>query len=702
MIYKKIKRNCIIIFLSIIACICLFASCESLFSQEDSNTLQGELSAPKNVKIENETLVWDEVENATGNLIDINGEEYESETNSLDIFLITTIPKSYTMKVMALGNLKNLADSAWSETTEYKLDVKEMDFVLRGIKNNTECEILSATPGGSSGKLVIPAMAPNGIPITRIASFAFKNCTELTGVLVPSNIRAIRENAFEGCTSLRRVFCSDGLEDVSQEAFLGCTDLMQITLPDSVTNISVRAFKDCESLTNIRLPLGLTTLDCDSFQNCSSLTELYIHEGIKVISKGFSGCDSLTSITVAENNPTYKSEQNCIIRKRDNALISYHDKGVIPDCVKSISAMAFYHSNLTEIVIPGNVETIYSNAFDFCENLQSITFLEGVKAIGNPEMPNVVTQEVFIFCVNLTEINFPSSVEFIAPGITASTNVKSLIVQEGNPIYKSDGNCVIRKSDNELVTGCKASVIPDYVKGIGNGAFYGCTPTEVVIPNGVEYIGSNCFEDGSLEKISLPNTLQTIGILAFANNPSLKHVAIPSSVREIAEKAFFECYFLTVILPESVETIGSWAFDNAYIYTSASQDWNLWPKGWARKTNSPFQGLSKPNWHGDSSHLAYKCELGYDNGIPYVTSFTWEPTVNSGSPSVIFGSLDFYSGGRIPVREGYTFMGWATEPNSNTVVIGKTTESDGAEYTLYLEELKELFPLGAVLYAVWA
>ena len=263
-------------------------------------------------------------------------------------------------------------------------------------------------------------------------------------------------------------------------------------------------------------------------------------------------------------------------------------------------------------------------------------------------------------------------------------------MQEGNPIYKSDGNCIIRKADNELVTGCKASVIPDYVKGIGNGAFKGCTPNEVVIPNGVEYIGSSCFEDGSLESILLPNTLQTIGILAFANNSSLKYVAIPSSVREIGEKAFLECGKLTVMLPKSVEIIGSWAFDMAYIYTSQSQYWELWPKGWA-------QVKGDTSW-GGGSKVTYQCEFGYDGGIPYVVSYTWEAGTNGE------GATTLGSGGNIliPVREGYTFMGWATEPNSDTVVVGKTTEADGREYTLHRDVVQELFPLGAVLYAVWA
>lgn len=697
MIYKKTIRKCCIIFLSIIACICLFVACSS--PQESSNTLQVELSTPTNVKIENETLIWDEVENATAYLIDINGKKYESQTNSLDIFLITTIPKSYTMKVMALGDLHNLVDSAWSESTEYKLDLEEMNFALQRFNNNTECKILSATPGGSSGKLLIPTMTLDGIPITIIAENAFEDCTGLTGVVISPNIRSIQANAFKGCTSLKRVLCSDGLEKISGSAFQGCTNLMKITLPDSVTSIGSQAFKDCESLTNIRIPLALTSLDCSSFQNCSSLTEINIHEGIKVISKAFSGCESLTSITVEKNNPTYKSEQNCIIRKRDNALISYHDSGVIPDCVKSISAMAFYRSKLTEIIIPGNVETIYANAFNSCENLQSITFLEGVKAIGNPGF-NATVQSVFHNCTNLTKIILPSSVEFIAPGMTGSTNVKNLIMHESNPIYKSDGNCIVRKSNNELVAGCKASVIPDYVKGIGDGAFYGCTPTEIAIPSGIEHIGEQSFSEGILEKVSLPNTLQTIGDLAFAYNPSLKYVAIPSSVRAIGEKAFVDCGNLTVILPESVETIGSWAFQSAYIYTSASQGSTLWPKGWARQTYDQLTPLCKPNWHGDTSYIAYKCELGYDNGIPYVTSFAWEPRVSAGS--VILSSLGFYNGGKVPVREGHTFIGWATEPNSDAVVIGKKTMSDGSEYTLYREDLKELFPLGVVLYAVWA
>ena len=41
-----------------------------------------------------------------------------------------------------------------------------------------------------------------------------------------------------------------------------------------------------------------------------------------------------------------------------------------------------------------------------------------------------------------------------------------ITIDEDNPIYKVDSNCIITKEDNVLVVGTNYSVIPEYVTEI--------------------------------------------------------------------------------------------------------------------------------------------------------------------------------------------------------------------------------------------
>lgn len=58
---------------------------------------------------------------------------------------------------------------------------------------------------GASGDLLLPAALENK-PITAIAPEAFRDNTELTGVLIPDTVTAIGDNAFAGCTGLVNVY----------------------------------------------------------------------------------------------------------------------------------------------------------------------------------------------------------------------------------------------------------------------------------------------------------------------------------------------------------------------------------------------------------------------------------------------------------------------------------------------------------------
>lgn len=706
MVYKRIKRNCICIFLLLLSCLCLLTACKEKNGEESSNQTaqQIQLKFPKNITVDEETesLVWDEVENATGYIIDINGEEYESETNRLDIFLIMdSFDETYKIKVKALGNEEGVKESRWSNTKSYRyssIAIEDFEFIYtKAFKPLYPAHYgIKSIPKTTRGRVLLPTKHPSGVAITTIDGNAIKDCPEVTSIVIPEQytdpwIGGIGRVA-KNCAKLKRVHLPDSLEVV--QGVENCPNLTEIHLPNALTDIGQGAFRGCTSLSNITLPNTLESLSLTAFNGCTSLKELHIPASVtKIANDGLSGCyDSFMTITIAQENEKYKVDNNCIIQKEDNALTAVFaqsevpnyitsigrnvfyganiTKFVIPDSVKKIETWAFKECKLTEIVIPGTVEEIGMQAFENCVDLRSVTLSEGIKSMdGN----------VFGGCNKLEELIFPASMEKIS-NARGCDNLTRLVVQDGNPVYKSDGNCIIRKSDNELIAGCKTSVIPDYVKGIGKSAFNRCAITELVIPNGVEYIGTSAFSGSSLKKVSLPNTLQSIGERAFSNCSALEYVAIPNSVKEIGTAAF-EGEKMCVVLPETVESIGpgGLVFDVHTIYTSLSSAEDA-PEGW--------------NWQysNSSDTTVYGCEFGYEDGIPYVKSVAWDTD----------NAEEIGENALIPVREGYTFMGWATEPNSNTVVIGKTTESDGAEYTLYVEELEERFPFGVVLYAVWA
>ncbi len=229
-------------------------------------------------------------------------------------------------------------------------------------------------------------------------------------------------------------------------------------------------------------------------------------EGKKVICIGeraFWGCGSLTSV-------------------------------MIPNSVISIGAFAFEGCNgLTSITIPNSVTSIGAGAFRECNSLASITISNSVTSIGiaafqacngltNITIPNSVVDIgdlAFAYCENLTSITIPNSVTSIGKKIfVCSEKLNSIKVEAGNTKYDSRENCnaIIETDSNTLISGCKATIIPNSVTGIGDYAFDGC--------NG-------------LRNITIPNSMVSIGGGAFYGCNGLTSITIPNSVTSIGKKA---------------------------------------------------------------------------------------------------------------------------------------------------------------------
>ena len=195
----------------------------------------------------------------------------------------------------------------------------------------------------------------------------------------------------------------------------------------------------------------------------------------------------------------------------------------------------------------------------------------------------------------ITGIYIGSGVTFLEPdAFSLCPYLESIEVSPENPVFYSVNNCLIRKSDQKLVSGCNTSIIPQGVKSIGNLAFQNSRIQSVNLPDSVTYLDPLAFENcenllslsvgsgltfidegafslcGNLETISVSpdNTsfyaennclMQTNGkVLVRAN----RYGTIPQDTGAIGSFAFSGCNALDdITLPDSVQSIGEFAFE---------------------------------------------------------------------------------------------------------------------------------------------
>lgn len=167
----------------------------------------------------------------------------------------------------------------------------------------------------------------------------------------------------------------------------------------------------------------------------------------------------------------------------------------------------------------------------------------------------------------LTSITIPATVKKIGKEILLyCPSIKFISVDAANPIYDSRNNCnaIIHTATNELIVGCKNTVIPNTVTRIGNDAFNSAKEmTDINIPNSVTSIGSGAFwACESLTSIKLPESITTIEEKTFYGCNELTDVVFPPNLKEICDNAFHGCGWTvtSLTIPNTVETIGASAF----------------------------------------------------------------------------------------------------------------------------------------------
>jgi hypothetical protein len=176
-------------------------------------------------------------------------------------------------------------------------------------------------------------VVPDGV--LEIAEEAFKGCSLLSQVTLPSSAAAIGPRAFQNCSALADIRLPGGIKTIDREAFSGCRSLGAFTLsggggnflvkdgvlfdrsgallirypqakagryqiPQGVTAIGDGAFYGCEKLEDILLGSGLGRIGSRAFEDCTALTEaIQVPDTVSYIGdRAFAGCTGLRGILV--------------------------------------------------------------------------------------------------------------------------------------------------------------------------------------------------------------------------------------------------------------------------------------------------------------------------------------------------------------------------------------------------------------------
>ncbi len=400
------------------------------------------------------------------------------------------------------------------------LPVSAYDFTVDGIYyevvsvSDLTCRV---TYGGNNyaGDIIIPDKVTyknKELTVTSIGNYAFKDCSGLTGITIPSSVTSITYSAFYNCSGLTSITIPNSVTRIGESAFYNCSGLTSITIPNSVTSIGESAFKDCSGLTNITIPNSVTSIDYSAFAGCSSLSSIIIPNSVTSIDNyAFNRCSRLKKVIIEDGiEPLYTDEglfHNC-------SLTTFY-LGRNLSYKKDNGYSLFYGiSTLTEVTIGSFVTSIGNNAFEGCSGLKKVIIEDGIELLS----------------LGYNKYNF--------------------------------------SSDKVLFYDCPLTTLYlgrnlSYGKNIGYSPFYGIsTLTEVTIGSSVTSIGESAFMSCSgLTSITIPNSVTSIGESAFMSCSGLTSITIPNSVTSIGESAFKRCGLTSITIGNSVTSIGKWAFD---------------------------------------------------------------------------------------------------------------------------------------------
>ncbi len=203
--------------------------------------------------------------------------------------------------------------------------------------------------------------------------------------------------------------------------------ITKILFVGEITSIGDNAFTSCENLIYADLPYGISSIGANAFSECNNLVDILIRNSVTKIAKGaFAGCNKLHDVNYYGtheqwNNIKIETDNESLINAvlhchladgecGDNVWWTLIDDGTLMIggngdmwdwSEKSFVPWNEYSSDIKNIIIENNVNSIGNNSFTNCNNLTNVEIRDSVTSIG---------QKAFFGCNNLIHIVLYDSV----------------------------------------------------------------------------------------------------------------------------------------------------------------------------------------------------------------------------------------------------------------------------------------------------
>lgn len=379
----------------------------------------------------------------------------------------------------------------------------------------------------------------------------------------------------------------NGVEKIESCVFARCATIERITLPNGLKEIGWHTFFNCKSLKLVEIPASVEKIGEQAFGNCYSLKKV-IFQGEKIdFSKDFWGLSSECITVVAphmllgEVPSEYKllfvsgfiNAQRSEYKYDANVVKSYHDyisrqrKRLYDTKDDELFAYILRNKFVRIDVVDELVEKFSkSNKVDRVSAL--LDYKE--KAFTEKQKEREFDKQLGLRDLTSAELKRLWQCEKKSDGTCRLTSYRGrdvdvVVPSEIGGVQVTEIGRSGTKYRKGSIVNARSVVLPEGLKVIGNGAFYGNRfISQISIPSTVTDIGKGAFNlCASLEKVALSDNISNIGELAFANCTSLKELILPNELKKIGKYAFGYCKSLQELtLPDKLKSIGAWAFAN--------------------------------------------------------------------------------------------------------------------------------------------